>query len=216
MSGAPFYPFLVHGDCLEFIDTLADYSMDVVITDPPYDMSSEFKVRLLKGLRRICRGNIIAFCKPENQYWLADEYLFWVKTPSTKNFTRACGRFVEMILVRRVGDTFNKLHWSQMIGVYDDRLINPPIHPYEKPASLIERLVRIYTNPGDIVFDPFMGVGTNGLASISLGRKFIGCELDEAYYNTARDRILSTIDCEGNYAHPIIPNPSPAAGRGQE
>lgn len=169
------------GDCLDFMRTMPDKSMDAVITDPPYELET---LPIFN-----CIGNIVVFCKPENQYgFKADEYLFWNKTPSTKNFSRNCGRFVEMILVKR-GTVFNQLHWSQMIGIYDDRLIYPPEHPFEKPLSLIERLVRIYTNPGDTIFDPFMGSGTIGVACMRLGRNFIGAEIDPGYFAIAEKRI---------------------------
>jgi site-specific DNA-methyltransferase (adenine-specific) len=125
----------------------------------------------------------------ENQFFHADEYLFWMKTPSTKNYTKACGRFVEMILVKRYGKTFNRLHWSQMTGVYDDRLIYPPVHPFQKPVSLMERLVRIYTNPGDVVLDPFMGSGTTGVACANTGRGFVGVEIDKEVFDIAQKNI---------------------------
>jgi len=169
------------GDCLEYMKSMPAGSVDAVITDPPYDME---QLPVFPTA-----GNIICFCKPENQFlFKADEFLFWNKTPSTKNFSRNCGRFVEMILVKR-GQIFNQLHWSQMIGVYDDRLIYPPEHPFEKPLSLIERLVRIYTNLGDTIFDPFMGSGTTGVAAVQLGRNFIGCEIDPKYFAIAERRI---------------------------
>lgn len=160
--------------------------VDAVITDPPYDLQEK---DLLAWFEPICHGNIIMFCKPENQFYKPDEYLFWIKTPSTKNFVKACGRFVEMILVRRKGNTFNHLYWSQMIGVYDDRMIYPTEHPYEKPLSLLERLVRIYTNEGDKVFDPFAGSGTTGLACKNLHRNFIGCEINFEYYLIAQKKL---------------------------
>lgn len=173
---------LYNADCMEILKTIQDKSVDAVITDPPYSgMLFPYA-----EIERICRGNIIVFCAPENQFFSPDEYLFWIKTPSTKNYTRRCGHFVEMILVKRAGNTFNLLHWSQMVGVYDDRHIAPPRHPYEKPLSLLERLVRIYTNPNDVVLDPFMGVGTTLLACANLGRCGIGIDTDENYYNVAK------------------------------
>lgn len=172
------------GDCLEVMKSLPINSVDAIITDPPYDELFD-----LKEFMWICRGNILAFCSPENQYFKPDEYLFWIKTPSTKNYLRKCGRFVEMILVKRQGTTFNRLHWSQMTGVYDDRLIMPPVHPYEKPLSLMERLVRIYTKPEDTVFDPFMGSGKTGVACARLGRNFIGCEINPEYFEIAKKNI---------------------------
>ena len=93
-----------------------------------------------------------------------------------------------MILILRRG-AFNVLHWSQMTGVYDDRLIYPPVHPFEKPLSLMERLVRIYSNSGDTVFDPFMGSGSTIKASINLGRHAIGCERDKKTFESTAQSV---------------------------
>lgn len=62
-------------------------------------------------------------------------------------------------------------------------------HPTQKSLNLMENLIKIHTNPGQTIIDPFMGSGTTGVASILHGRKFIGIELDEQYYNIAIDRI---------------------------
>jgi len=51
--------------------------------------------------------------------------------------------------------------------------------------GVIERLVKLYTNPGEIVFSPFAGIGSEGYVSLKLGRRFYGCELKEGYHRTA-------------------------------
>lgn len=184
---------LRNGDTAIMLAQMQSGSVDAVITDPPYD---ELSPNWLDDLFRVVKpgGNVIMFCSPENQFFKPDEILFWIKTPSTKNFQKRCGRFVEMILVKR-GErgAFNPLHWSQMTGVYDDRLILPPIHPYEKPLSLIERLIRIYTNPGAVVLDPFCGSGTTLVACVNLRRKAIGIEKDHSRYLLAQDRLLGLL-----------------------
>lgn len=63
------------------------------------------------------------------------------------------------------------------------------LHPTQKPLALIEELVKTYTNEGDIVLDNCMGSGTTGVACKNLNRKFIGIEVDENYFNIAKDRI---------------------------
>lgn len=63
------------------------------------------------------------------------------------------------------------------------------IHPTQKPIALMEYLVNTYSNAGDTVLDNCMGSGTTGVACKNLGRKFIGIELDEAYFNIAKERI---------------------------
>ena len=53
----------------------------------------------------------------------------------------------------------------------------------------MEEIVKIHTNPDELVLDPFMGSGTTGVAAIKNHRRFIGIELDEGYWNTARKRL---------------------------
>ena len=55
--------------------------------------------------------------------------------------------------------------------------------------EIIENLIINSSNEDDIVLDPFMGSGTTGVACKKLGRNFIGCEIDENYFNTAKNRI---------------------------
>lgn len=62
-------------------------------------------------------------------------------------------------------------------------------HPAEKPIELIKRFILLSSNENDIVFDPFMGSGTTGVSCMNLNRNFIGIELDENYFNIAKNRI---------------------------
>lgn len=62
-------------------------------------------------------------------------------------------------------------------------------HPTQKPVTLMEYLIKTYSNPGDLVLDCCLGSGTTGIAAIQLDRNFIGIELDEAYFNIAKKRI---------------------------
>ena len=64
-----------------------------------------------------------------------------------------------------------------------------PQHPTQKPVALIEYLIRTYTNEGETVLDNCMGSGTTGVACVNTGRKFIGIEMDETYFNIAEARI---------------------------
>lgn len=63
------------------------------------------------------------------------------------------------------------------------------LHPTQKPVALLEYFIRTYTNPGDVVLDNCMGSGSTGVACVNTGRRFIGIELDEAYYSIAANRI---------------------------
>ena len=66
---------------------------------------------------------------------------------------------------------------------------NGNVHPTQKPVELIEYLIKTYTNEGDTVLDNCMGSGTTGVACQNLNRKFIGIELDDKYFQIAKDRI---------------------------
>ncbi len=66
---------------------------------------------------------------------------------------------------------------------------NNNVHPTQKPVELMEYLVKTYTNENDTVLDFTMGSGTTGVACKNLNRKFIGIELDENYFNIAKERI---------------------------
>lgn len=64
-------------------------------------------------------------------------------------------------------------------------------HPTQKPLRLMRKLVSDFTQPGDVVCDPFMGAGTTGIACIELGRKFVGVEIDGSYFEIACRRIAA-------------------------
>lgn len=164
----------------------------IIISDPPYEADTlPFDV-----FDEIRTSHLILFCKPENQWYVPDEFLYWVKTPLTKNYIKHVGRFVEMILVKRDYDApFNCLHWSQMIGVYDDKLVDRDRkHPHQKPITLLQRLIRIYTAPGDVVVDPYMGSGSMGVAAARLGRRYVGCEIDEERFSVAEERVTDAFE----------------------
>lgn len=62
-------------------------------------------------------------------------------------------------------------------------------HPTEKPLSLMAELVGLFSNPGQLICDPFMGSGTTGVACIKRGRRFVGIEKDPKYFELACERI---------------------------
>lgn len=68
------------------------------------------------------------------------------------------------------------------------------LHPTQKPLALIEYLIKTYSNPGDVVLDPFMGSGTTAVACVSTGRNYIGFELKEDYHSIATKRIADAVD----------------------
>lgn len=72
--------------------------------------------------------------------------------------------------------------------------IEKTAHPCQFPVGLIERLVLSMTNPGELVFDPFAGAASSGVAAIIHGRTFWGCEIVDDYINICKDRLQESID----------------------
>ena len=68
------------------------------------------------------------------------------------------------------------------------------LHPTQKPVALCEYLIKTYTNEGETVLDNCMGSGTTGVACVNTKRNFIGFELDEKYFETAKNRIENAIN----------------------
>ena len=70
---------------------------------------------------------------------------------------------------------------------------NNLLHPTQKPVALLEYLIKTYTKENETVLDNCMGSGSTGVACVNTNRKFIGIELDENYYNIAKERINNTV-----------------------
>jgi site-specific DNA-methyltransferase (adenine-specific) len=66
------------------------------------------------------------------------------------------------------------------------------LHPTAKPIALMEYLIKTYTNEGETVLDNTMGSGTTGVACVNTNRNFIGIEMDDKYFDIAKNRILET------------------------
>ena len=129
-------------------------------------------------------------------------FMIWHKTnPAPKIFKAGFLNSCEMIFT-----CWNKKHtWnfssqSEMhnfiesaICMRPERLSNPK-HPAQKPVKILKRMIEIASNKGDIVFDPFMGVGSVGVACMELERRFIGVEINPSYCQAGKERIDNVID----------------------
>ena len=81
---------------------------------------------------------------------------------------------------------FNCFDWARDNGT-------PKVHPTQKPVPLLERLIGIFTDKGDVVIDPCAGSGTTLLAAANMGRKAYGFEVNKGFYSDARNKVLRTI-----------------------
>ncbi len=180
---------LFNGDCISLMAEMKSKSVDLALLDPPYDWSEEKRNLYHSEFIRICRGAIIVFCPPENQWQpKSDQYCFWQKPISTKNTSRSYSRFIEIIQIWN-GETWNADgHWSQYTNVFTD-LVDSKIHPFKKPDSMITRLIKNHTNENDLVFDGFFGSGTTPRLCASLNRNCIASEIDEKLFKEFSDSI---------------------------
>lgn len=127
------------------------------------------------------------------------QFMIWHKTnPAPKIFKAGFLNSCEMIFCCwNKKHTWNFISQKEMhnfiespICMKPERLADPK-HPAQKPVSILKKILTIASNESDIVFDPFMGVGSTGIASLELNRKFIGFELEENYFQAASNRILT-------------------------
>lgn len=85
---------------------------------------------------------------------------------------------------------YGELRNPSSVQLFNNRLPSDRgLHPTQKPVALMEYLIKTYTNEGDLVLDNCMGSGTTGVACKHLNRNFIGIELDDKYFETAKNRI---------------------------
>ena len=95
--------------------------------------------------------------------------------------------------------TFNKpKDLSYLKPVYKSGLVlgKKRVHPTQKNEEVLMELIKVHTNEGDLVFDPFFGSGTTGVACLRCNRKFIGSEIDEKYYAKAKERFHGNFTTE--------------------
>jgi site-specific DNA-methyltransferase (adenine-specific) len=93
------------------------------------------------------------------------------------------------LLIRKGASKYiNDIGGSKTVHMFEN-IIGNKVHPTEKPIDLMEFYVNNSSNDGDIVLDMFMGSGSTGVASKNLNRSFIGIELDQDYFEIAKERI---------------------------
>lgn len=85
-------------------------------------------------------------------------------------------------------------HWADIketdtLNVMEGRDVDDTKHICPLQLGVIDRLVRLYTNPGELVFSPFAGIGSEGFKAVSRGRRFYGCEIKQSYYQAAKKNL---------------------------
>jgi site-specific DNA-methyltransferase (adenine-specific) len=201
---------LYHADCLDILPTLG--KVDAVVTDPPYGIAlpTDFWRRGRSNLA-MCNNYpavigddthfdpapILALDVP-TVLWGANYYadklppsggwLVWDKERPDDLDQATC----ELAWTNCVkGVRRFRYLWNGMMKAGE---WNESYHPTQKPVALMKWVLTLRWLPksGATVLDPFMGAGSTGVACVRTGRRFIGIELDEAYFNLAVKRISDT------------------------
>ena len=221
------------GDAKTLIKSIPDKSIDLIFTDPPYNLSpystgnikmswrkdfnndladwdrDDFKpsewskdfIRILKPT-----GNIFVFTSYNllgkwhevfDPLFDTFQFVVWHKTnPPPKLYKAGFLNSCELIVCMwNKGHTWNFGKQNEMhnfietpICMGNERTKNP-VHPTQKPVKVLNRIIKIASKEGDLILDPFMGVGSTGVSAIGLKRNFMGFELKEEYFKAAEKRI---------------------------
>lgn len=202
---------VIEGDCLDIMKTMPAECVDLVLTDPPYlaryvprdgrsivgDDDNRWLHPAFAELFRILKPD--RFCVSFYGWNQAERFLWtWKKIgfvpvghlvfvkdyPSKTGFTRG---HHELAYVLAKGEPKRPI--EPLRDVIQWTYSGNALHPNQKPLSVLTPLVVSFSEPGDVVFDPFAGSGTTGIAARQCGRQFILIEKLSRYYQAARDRI---------------------------
>lgn len=162
----------------------------------------EIRASFVSAAAPICNGWFVVFCTPEGVARWADEInpsplkykraCVWVKPDSTPQLNgQGPAQGAENFIVAWGGRGYSKWNAGGKRGVYTHfvNVNRDGRHPTEKPLSLMREIIQDFTLMGQTILDPFMGSGTTGVACVKTGRKFIGIEKDQRYFDVACDRI---------------------------
>ena len=209
------YDYIERGDCLKLMKFLPDNSLNLTLTDIPYDgvnrASNGLRVldkskadiitfnlnEFLEEVYRVTKGTIIIFCGQNQLSEIFDYFkvkdgtvrqLIWKKTnPSPMNGQHIYLSGIEnAIWFKKRGSVFNA-HCKNTVFEYPCG--RSKVHPTEKNHDLLKELILDNSNENDIVFDPCLGSGTTAICSVELNRHYIGFELDPQYYDIACKRL---------------------------
>ena len=210
---------LLHGDSLDLLKTIETGSVDAVITDPPYMISTRSTGKGKLGLwADYCNASYWyaawmqeakRILKPTGCIWSflnwrsfatfqkaacdsdlqIDSMLVWDKAWIGPGGHKSLRPCYELVALFGMEDFKIEDRTLRDIQTLKWSAVKPHGHPAEKPVALIEWLVEISTPRGGTVVDPFMGSGSTGVACVQEGRNFIGMELDSKFYDIASKRI---------------------------
>lgn len=196
-------------DCADVLPTLETGSVDAVVTDPPYGIGYEHrKVTSGKWTTKHHNIPIVGDDKPfDPSPWLTfQEVILWggnhyaSRLPSGGWFVWDKRRGVEDV---KFSMSDGELAWTNTtkslrifrhlwFGLARGSEVGEHYHPTQKPVALMQWCLGFVDS--DTILDPYMGSGTTGVACMRLGRKFVGVEIDHAYFAIAASRIAKAAE----------------------
>lgn len=167
---------LYKGDCLNILGGLetSGVKFDAIITDPPCNISRE------NNFKTMGRAGI-DFGEWDKEF----DLIGWIKY--CEPLIKKGGKWT----FNRLSDTYERPKIVCGITSKGEKINGG--HPTQKPIEVMEWIVNRLTNKGDLVLDPFCGSGSTGIACINKNRRFVGIELEDAYFNMANERIDNVI-----------------------
>ena len=192
------------GDFTKVLDGIPDNSIDLIITDPPYDKESIFLYgELSKLAKRVLKKN--CFCIVYSGVMYLSEIMeqmnnnldyYWIYAlvyPDTH--TKVMGRNIlqgwKPFLVYQNGFKKNKELFTDVI---DGSGMAKQNHPWEQSMDELTKIIEYFTQPGDTILDPMSGSGSTLIISKKLKRKPLGVEINEDTYDAAKKRIKEAFD----------------------
>lgn len=186
------------GDAVEIMSTIANNSIDLIMTDPPYPKEFEhLYTEMAREAGRILRigGSLVTLCGhhqlarilPAMTQYL--KYRWIIKLDHNGHHARM--RMGIMV-------TWKPMLWfvnqklsprRNVIDTAESRGRSKINHPWEQSIDYALWGIENLTDDYDTVLDPFMGSGTTGIVCVSLGRNFIGIDIDQRYVDVAARRI---------------------------
>jgi site-specific DNA-methyltransferase (adenine-specific) len=183
-----------------------------------------FELRASAGthVARLCRRWAIVFCQCEAaQKWRAAlapmsyrRTAVWVKPDAMPQYSgdRPGMGYESLVCCHAPGRS--RWNGGGRVGVFTHNKNSggKHLHETQKPLPLMAQLVGLFTDPNDLICDPFAGSGTTGVACLRLGRRFVGCEINEQYFAVAVERLRAaerdtTVEADRAGQVPLFGNP---------